>query len=64
VRALWGGRDAGDVAGAACAEVELWGVDLSSLPGFREAVADHLARLDADLRRAFEALLTAPPARP
>lgn len=33
---------------AACADSGLWGTDLSAVPGFAEAVADALVRLDAD----------------
>jgi tagaturonate reductase len=52
VRALWDGvDDAADdarlvrLARRACADVELWGTDLTLVPGFAEAVGAHLVRL-------------------
>jgi hypothetical protein len=47
VRALWEelGDDALAVARRACADAELWGADLSAVPGFAEAVAGYLVRI-------------------
>jgi tagaturonate reductase len=48
VRAHWDLAPAGGVAAvadAACGDVALWGADLGAVPGFRDAVAEHLARL-------------------
>ncbi len=48
---LWGGvaDDAslpvGEVVWTICRDTALWGIDLTTLPGFCEAVADHLTRL-------------------
>nr|MBA3672077.1 hypothetical protein [Gemmatimonadaceae bacterium] len=48
---LWSGladgADAriGDVVEAICRDVTLWGIDLAALPGFRDAVTDHLSRI-------------------
>ena len=49
VRALWPalGDDAVAVARRACADAELWGADLSAVPGFADAVADDLVRMIA-----------------
>ena len=64
VRALWdsAGGDAG-VARAACADAALWGYDLTTVPGFVEAVTQHLARMARDgVPAALEAHLSAAPA--
>jgi tagaturonate reductase len=51
VRALWRGVDSssdaalGELARRAAADVELWGTDLTAVPGFADAVGDHLGRL-------------------
>ena len=49
VRALWQelGDDAVAVARRACADEELWGADLSAVPGFADAVAGALVRVMA-----------------
>lgn len=47
VRTHWVGRDDADVARAVCADTELWGADLSAVPGFAAAVAAALARMRA-----------------
>ncbi|HEX8212259.1 MAG TPA: tagaturonate reductase [Longimicrobium sp.] len=49
LRALWskaGGANA--VARPACADETLWGTDLTQVPGFADAVARHLARMDRE----------------
>lgn len=41
----------GDLAGlvrATCADVATWGTDLAAVPGFADAVTDHLERIDRD----------------
>jgi tagaturonate reductase len=58
VRALWAAHAPGPggapaaaldaLVRAACADAALWGTDLARVPGFAEAVRDHLARLLAD----------------
>ena len=76
VRALWSGVAPDDeaalraLAAAACADTELWGTDLASVPGFAERVAEALvaigrdgpaAALEAHLAAGAAASLTTPP---
>lgn len=65
IAALWQawGDDALAVARRACADAELWGADLSAIPGFAAAVASALARLMAIGIPAALALHLAPNAR-
>lgn len=69
VRALWDTLDddsAPALAGlveTACADTSLWGTDLTRIPGFTEAVTDHLVRVQRDgPSAALDALLAAAPA--
>jgi tagaturonate reductase len=64
VRALWTSRPdpdeeaLRDLARQACADTELWGVDLTTVPGFADAVALHLTRAHNDgITAALEGLL-------
>ena len=61
VRALWSEHAKGEeaaLARAVCADAGLWGSDLTAVPGFAEAVAEHLTRMvEADPRAALEAHL-------
>jgi len=51
LRNLWSGiaddnsAPVGEVVWAICRDTSLWGIDLTTLPGFCEAVADHLWRM-------------------
>jgi tagaturonate reductase len=50
-----------DLVRRVCADVSLWGADLSSLPGFVEVVAEHLTRICANgVLSALDAQLTEP----
>jgi tagaturonate reductase len=53
VRARWSGvtddpARLGSFVQAVCADVELWGIDLNTVPGFAELVTEHLVRLRRD----------------
>jgi tagaturonate reductase len=48
VRAHWSAGAESDVAAAVCADAELWGADLSAVPGFTAAVSTALARMIHD----------------
>lgn len=70
VARLWSGAADGSrrairqLVHAACADVSLWGHDLTMVPGFADAVAEHLARLSRDgARPALEAHLAGAGAR-
>jgi tagaturonate reductase len=45
VRAAWSSASVADAARSVCADVSLWGVDLTAVDGFADAVADHLIRI-------------------
>jgi tagaturonate reductase len=61
VRDLWtraGAGTPGEVARMACSDETLWGADLRTIPGFEEAVATHLARMnEIGVRAALTQLL-------
>jgi tagaturonate reductase len=64
VRAFWNSRsdqddaELHDLARQACSDTDLWGVDLTTLPGFSEAVALHLTRAHNEgITAALEGLL-------
>jgi tagaturonate reductase len=62
IRAHWAaaGHDADAAAHAVCGDTELWGTDLNAVPGFADAVAAHLARMERDgVAAALEAHLHA-----
>jgi tagaturonate reductase len=70
VARLWGGAADGSrralrqLARAACADASLWGWDLTTVPGFADAVAEHLLRMDREgVRAALEAHLAGEAAR-
>ncbi|HKO15066.1 MAG TPA: tagaturonate reductase [Gemmatimonadaceae bacterium] len=69
VRARWdaqadeGGAALHALARDACADDTLWGADLTRIPGFADAVAEHLVRAHRDgMRAALAALLRPAPA--
>jgi tagaturonate reductase len=46
IRDLWTRYPAKSVAHSACADETLWGVDLTTITGFQEAVTNHLVRME------------------
>lgn len=67
VRAAWLGVDprsdttVGELARSVCADATLWGLDLTTVPGFADLVAEHLVRIVRQgVRPALDAHLTEP----
>ena len=59
IRQLWSsGMPPQEIVRVVCADTALWGVDLTAIPGFAEAVASHLTKItDAGVRTALSELL-------